>query len=348
VHIFIDESGSFKCDSQRQNKLAVVGGLVLPSSRLEELFSEFLALDFRRGKQEVKGSALNERQILEVVRLLLKYDGFICVSIIDMAMHEPQHVKVFKEGQSHGLVINLTDKHHPNLVSQLTDMAAKLSATSNDLFVQGMLLVDLLEKILAMAPQYWALRSQSEIEAFHWVLDGKNGETPTKFEEMWHDLIVPLLANAPKGVQSWPNVDYSGMKRFETKIKSKPPDFLPIPPDEQPTGIDMKMLLKESFAVADSEKNLGLQLADIAVNAVQRAINGKLSDAVFPVLGRLLLKDGPKTIRLLRLTSVPESSIPKLPAYSRALNLLGQHPPSPLNMASSSPYRNCAWVWASA
>ena len=52
----------------------------------------------------------------------------------------------------------------------------------------------------------------------------------------------------------------------------------------------MKQILQESFSFADSEQELGLQLADIAASACRRAFNGNLQRSGWEKLGQLLVK----------------------------------------------------------
>jgi len=71
VQIYIDESGTF-VQPRKRHRISVVGALVVPDRQAEALFRAFeeLAALWRRGGQEVKGSALSEMQIACVIELV--------------------------------------------------------------------------------------------------------------------------------------------------------------------------------------------------------------------------------------------------------------------------------------
>lgn len=324
MHIFIDESGSFIWKPKLTSRISCVGALAVPDKNLLELTDKFLKLSWKIKGEEVKGSELQEPQIVEVLLLLEKYEAIFKVASIDMEMHRDEYVTQFKMAQAQGLVNGLTAQHKPTLVDELENLAKQLRESPNQLVVQGMLFVDLLERFLEIVPTYWALRDRTEIEIFRWFVDAKDPKKNTPFESLWDKLIVPLVAHGERGMNPLPGVDYGGFKRFERRMVSRPPDYAPIPEEQRSLGIDLKMILKEHFQTVDSKENVGLQLVDIVTNAFRRILHGRLAAAVSPHLGALLLKKRKSTLSMVRLSSVPEEEIPKSPPYGILLNEIGR------------------------
>jgi hypothetical protein len=65
MHIFIDESGAFVVLDGKKPHVCCVAALTVASSRVDALFSEFVALraTWPEGQREIKGSRLNEPKV---------------------------------------------------------------------------------------------------------------------------------------------------------------------------------------------------------------------------------------------------------------------------------------------
>jgi Protein of unknown function (DUF3800) len=321
MYIFIDESGQFIWSENPLNPVCCVGALVIADKNLEGLTIGFEALSWKKNCIEIKGNELKEEEIIDVLRLLSNHDALLKVSSIDMKMHRDEYVTQLKMEQAQGLVGGLTSEHKASLIAELEGKAKALRETPNQLFIQGMLLIDLMEHVIRDAFQYWALRDQSELGIFRWVVDGKELNKTTKFESLWNSLTAALVTMGDQGISKWEGVDYSGFVRYERKIPRKPPNFELIPEDEQPVGVDIALLLSD-LSFQDSKKIVGLQLVDVAVNAFRRVVNGNLNEKVCQYLGNLMLTPGEDITRLLRFNSVPEFEVPSSSPYKKTLNLI--------------------------
>src|SRR5665213_1896323 len=77
MQIFIDESGSFLSGSDLTRRVSCIGALTIPQEVFDELASEFMKLDCVKlnRDEELKGSALGERAILEMLELLSRFEA---------------------------------------------------------------------------------------------------------------------------------------------------------------------------------------------------------------------------------------------------------------------------------
>jgi hypothetical protein len=88
--------------------------------------------------------------------------------------------------------------------------------------------------------------------------------------------------------------DYSHFERFCHK-EDKWPGHLPrlstSPRGNGPVDmVDIGLVLRESFSVADSSASPGLQLVDIVTNGFRRAVSGRLGKRGWASMGALMFK----------------------------------------------------------
>ena len=79
-------------------------------------------------------------------------------------------------------------------------------------------------------------------------------------------------------------------------------------PDKRPFNVGP--ILKKDFKFQDSKDNLGLQLADIVANAIQRALNGKLGEEGYAGIGGLMVTQTDLAIRIIRMDPRAEKHEP--------------------------------------
>ncbi len=88
--------------------------------------------------------------------------------------------------------------------------------------------------------------------------------------------------------------DYSWFDRnFKADMATAPEHLKPFIKKERQSepfdAFDVKKLLSEHLSFESSKKNLGLQLVDIVVNAIRRALHGNLQVKGWDDLGRLMV-----------------------------------------------------------
>jgi hypothetical protein len=290
MHIYVDESGSFVCTPY--SRVCAIAALAVPSTSRDRLFAEFA--QFRRevggADEELKGSTLTERQIARVVAILLSHDAVLDVCAIDMGMERDALTTSFKHEQADALFEHITPQHKATLVSELRQLHEEMIALPNQLFLQMMLTIKLLHRGLETFINYYAQRQPEELAEFSWRVDAKAADL-TAAERLWRTLILPMMHEDSFGLFGW--ADYTHMERYSVRV---PPAH---PGGPARLGWDLRAIVRENLHFVDSRAEIGLQLVDIATNALTRALNGRLEELGWRSLGRLLVARREGTINLI-------------------------------------------------
>ncbi len=306
MHIFIDESGQFIPLDGAKSRAAAALALVVPSSSQGALRREFRKLKPSLGSpgRELKGSTLSETQAARIIDLLAKYDVIVEAVVLDAGAHSSQEVTKFKHGQAERLMTHITRDHQASLIQDLISVQENMKRLPNQLFLQIFAIWQLIPRVLETATMYYSQRRPAELGSFVWRVDAKDAQITT-MEELWTWLIGPLITGKSE-VSPWgmlPGADYSYLERFDFDT---PPEGVPVVTDRHYT--DLKKVLREDFSFAPSERDLGLQLADMIASILTRALNGTLQKAGWESLGRLFVRRPQRTVRVIALSwPAPES-----------------------------------------
>lgn len=294
LHIFIDESGTFTGVGADAPTVSVLGALVLTSHSLPKLFRRYSRLRAnlpKNSKGEVKGSKLNEAQVAAVVELLRKNGAIFCASMIDMATHTPEGIARHREDRSASLAANLTDGHTQELRDGIAALQDRMAGFSDQLYVQGVVMIDLLYRIMQDMIVYHCQRFPKELAELHWVVDAKDPAVVTDWEDWWSKTLVIWLQamSLQRPGALLPGGDYRHFRRF---IFDELPAYLRdvAPPGDRTygAGVDLQLMFGESFRFS-SEPEPGLELVDIVTNALRRGLVGNLDEAGWLPLRGLMI-----------------------------------------------------------
>lgn len=305
MHIYIDESGIFTNPSNKPNVASCIGALSLPTTKKKDILRDFQRLSYRWKKDngEVKGKLLQESEITSLVELLIKYDVLFDCVVFDMGHHPDAEITKFKFTQSEKITSSIKEDFPQNLVDELHRLKEGFESLSNPLFMQAMGMFLLIPQSLKQMIWYYARRIPKELQWFYWTVDAKE-TNKTTFEDMWSTLIFPIMAG-----ESFANPvvfveggDYSYFEKFVDKDSST------LRKAEQEKGLPLGTLsstkleevLGKHFTFQNSKLNIGLQMVDVLINAVQRALNGKLRKEGWGKIGRLMLRRNPNPIQLVK------------------------------------------------
>ena len=289
MHIFIDESGNFVIPDVSTPKISSVVSLTIPDEYLEYVNQEFSSLKNTWGfKGEVKGSKLTEKQISDVILLLRNHNVLVEIVCLDVATHSKEGVDKYKELQAEKLIENLTDEHHENMVTQLHAYRDRLIDLPNQLFLQAMITIQLMKRILENSTLYYSQCMPKELGEFNWVVDAKDSNvSKTNYEELWSTLLMPILQTNFK-LGQFEGGDYSYFSKYDVAFENMT-DFQKSLRSKNSIGAtDIKKLISESLSFDDSSSIVGLQLVDIIASAFNRAMNGNLKLKGWRHLGALM------------------------------------------------------------
>ena len=218
MHIFIDESGTFTGVGADAPSVSTLGALILTSHSLPKLFRRYgrLRANLPKRKGEVKGSLLNETQVAAVAELLRKNGAIFCASMIDLAAHTADDIAGHRERRRASLTTNLTEGHTPELRAGVAALQDRMAGFSDQLYVQGAVMIDLLYRIMQDMIVYHCQRFPKELAEFHWVVDAKDPAVVTNWEDWWSKTLVIWLQamSLEKPGAMLPGGDYRHFRRF--------------------------------------------------------------------------------------------------------------------------------------
>lgn len=285
MHIFIDESGSFSGLDRDKPAISTLGALILPTHVLPRLVKRYSRirpkLPTRKG--EVKGSLLNESQFIEVIDLLRKNGAIFCASMIDMAEHKLTDVERHRSEGIAALSRNLSNGHTPELRKNIAQLQDRMGLFSPQLYAQLMVTFDLLHRVMEEMIAYHSQRNPKELESFHWIVDAKQSDHISDWEDWWSNtLVVWLQAMSLK--RPGLLLKFGDYRHFQRFFHQDVPDYLSehVKKDDpkRPAGVDLQLLFREHFAFS-SDPLPGLELVDIVTNGLRRALIGNLQEAAW-------------------------------------------------------------------
>jgi hypothetical protein len=312
MHIYIDESGSFVIPPTGGSKICAVAALVIPTSRHDQLLNEFIQL--RNGwailADEIKGSALDEAKVAEVISLLQKYEVLVEICAIDVGKQTEEQLTTYKQLVADKLIENLTPQHLPHVVDDVNQRREYLLKMSNQLFIQTLCVMQTISRVIEMATIYYSQRIPQELSEFHWTVDAKDVRI-TQTEQWWSLMMLPFMEaeSISRPMMVLEEGDYSHFQRFVKILDHVPERNKDILCEaDAPFEVnDVKMIMQENFVFADSNKNAGLQLVDIVASAFTRAMNGNLQQEGWEDLGTLIIRRKPHGVRFISLN--PDQSL---------------------------------------
>lgn len=309
MHIFIDESGSFTVPrGAPAPSLSCVGAVMLPSDDVEEITAEFLHLSepWSPPGQEVKGRALGEVEIDAFLAFLARRRCLVHAVAIDLGLHDPTDAAGHREAQADRMTANLTEEHHPSLRGEVAGLANEIRALSDPNYVQFVAYTQLIDGVMRAAMMYVAQRRPSDLGTFDWTLDAKS-QPISRMETLWRAVVLPFLQSKslrdPLPSLDW--CDYSALEPFLHDLDDETGYVVgPAPRVQDRTSrpLNLRKVL-DQLRFSSSADVVGLQMADIAVNAVRRTLSGNLGPAGWRKLGNVLVEP-PKHREAIRMISL--------------------------------------------
>lgn len=308
MHIFIDESGTF-VPSATNPAISLVGALVVPDQQRAKIERAYQGLrpELLTEKGEVKGRLLSEWQVAALVALLRRHGVLFETTAIDMGIHSADDVAAHQSGQAQEITRHLSDAHSPSLRGTVVEFRRQLEGMSAQLYVQAVVMFDLVWRVIEHSTFYYSQRRPSELGAFHWVVDAKDKKGTTAWEAWWHDVVGTMLQSRSlkEPLAVFEEGDYSHFNRLARERSM--PEYLRSrvrgPVGEQVTNVTKVM--REDFRFSDQSEP-ELEMVDVLVNATRRALMGHLKVEGWRDIRELIIKQREKhSIQLLSLHASP-------------------------------------------
>ena len=327
MKIFIDESGAFIPSPDKPQGVSVVGALTIPTCKYEKVCKWFAEISDKwpRDKGEIKGRRLNERHIGQIIPFLKRCDVIYQAVAMDVNPITNDDATNHRMTQARMLPMTLTPTHHPNVHQSVNDMAAALKKIGNQLYLQSLAMNSLVSDVIRYSTLYYCQRKPSELGSFDWVIDAKQPNKKTEYEDLWYKLVMPVLQT--ESLFGEPHFrliggDYRYFERHflhedmpEFIFEHLPPDRRNNYEDKKRQGLDVRPtdignIMRRSCNFDVSQNHCGLILADILTNAIRRAFMGNLGSEGWLPIGELMIPKKGKSIHLITISDRGERAMP--------------------------------------
>ena len=150
---------------------------------------------------------------------------------------------------------------------------------------------------------FYSQRRPEELGVFHWVVDAKDRERVTDWEDWWSYVVMPIIQSKSlrKPMGYFAEGDYSYFERFEATLENHPKPHANDPSSKEAT--DLRKVITESFRFS-SDPEPGLELIDILANATRRAMAGNLKRDGWKNIPRLMIHRRGHYIQMIALTQI--------------------------------------------
>ena len=309
MRFFIDEGGIFTS----ANGWSVVCSIALPHKEVGPTRREinWISKSWPRVDGELKGGSLTVAQLQALVDVLYRHDAVLHACAIDVSREDPQGVDRHKTGQCEGITRYLAPEHHPDFVRQVWDLRRALERMLAQLYIQCVLMSELVAWAVEETTMYFAQRRPRELADFEWTIDAKDPRRVTNQEQWWRDTLAPLQEShsrrEPMRMVRDRAFDY---RYFDRKFSMRKEMWYPDRPRETVGGYDIKKMITERMAFVDSRSETLIQAVDIVTSFLRRLLTGQVAgDEIARALGRLQIirmqGRSPQSLRVLTISRVP-------------------------------------------
>ena len=286
MKVFIDETGNFT----PQSGWSAVCALSLPHRELgrAQRAISFATRSWPRVNGELKGGTLDNEHLTCLVDILYRHDAILHVTTMEVAFEDQATLAEHQRRQCEGITMYLVPTHHPEFRASVWALRAVLERMPQQLYIQYVLMGDLVTTTLEEVAMYFAQRRPRELAEFKWCVDAKDPLKETTQERWWRDTLGPLLESRsrrePLRFGEGPEFDY---RYFNKSFQFEKEMWFPDRPREVLKGVDIKAVLANNLEFSTSHSEVLLQAVDIIASFTRRLLNGRGTEATARALGRL-------------------------------------------------------------
>jgi len=298
MRIFIDESGSF-VPTTNAGSWCVVAAYVAPEDILKRVDSALHNLKLACGKadsDEVKLNDVNEPNYIAFLQQLSGLAGTLYCSASEMSSATIEDIERHRDQQARRIVAHIHTMKYEEGKESYTKASAQVGKLSAQLYLQLVCQIEVLHQVIDRAVLYYVQRRPQTLRQFVWSIDQKNS-SKTEYEDAFEKV-------APGALQAMsierPSIalkggDYSAMRKFAFDKDSAPHHLnetykLGV---EVVGSLNISKILKNNMQFVNSATSTGVQVADLLVSGIRRALRGQFKNqvAVARLLGRLMVQN---------------------------------------------------------
>jgi len=296
----------------------VSAALVIPTPDIRRCKEALRKLKVKSGSKysdEIKLKNSSEKDYLQFLNELSKTACTLYSVATDAGAQTASEIEFHRNHQANKIEEHKGKILLPEGVSAIENLADQVRDISAQLYLQLICQIELIYDVVSKSILYHVQRTPSQLNGFRWRIDEK-ASGKSNFERTLRTIIPPLLQS--KSLEK-PNIhvadfDYSAMKNFIYTKESAPTylnEYYDIKMDTE-GGLNLGKLVWGDFEFVDSKKEIGVQIVDLLVSGIRRALTGNFSDnaAISKALGSLMVQtiDYGHPIRFITLSQV--ESIP--------------------------------------
>lgn len=271
--IYIDESGSFVTDKRRRNRWSVVGAYVIPETGVPALSGIASRLRAKVGVRELKFRELAEAEYIDFLSKMADLPGIVIARAVNMTASSFDVIARHREQQAKNYQSNVPRMRHSSMKRALADLAKKIRTANDQRYVQLVLQLQLLHSCIRDGISYHVQRTPETLQCFRWRLDNKDESFNCQIDTMaaahvqscsLHGDALPILEGE----------DYSALERFRFS-RGSGPRYLNETYElgvDLTRALDLRRILAEDFRFVDSRADDGVQIADLLVGGIRRAL----------------------------------------------------------------------------
>ena len=248
--VFIDEGGHFTENAGT----SVLCALSIPSAAVDKLRHELTEFtrNWPRKDNELKGGLVTPFKLAALVGVLYRHDALLHCIACDVSRDDQGAISQHKQRQAEGITKHLPDDYAPAVKAEILGLRKTLEQLPNQLYVQYVLLSDLVMQAAEQSAMYFAQRTPEELRQYDWVMDAKDPKRITTAEKWWKDTIGPLgesrSRHRPFMKVDDPTFDY---RHFVQNFEFEKDLWWPDRPRERVRGIDIKKLITDRVTFPD-------------------------------------------------------------------------------------------------
>lgn len=294
--IFVDESGRFIPG----DGWSVVCALSLPHTLVGQARRQ-LAFETRswpRKNGELKGSLVTVENFTTLVDCLFRNRAILHCCAMDVAGHDLSEIDAHKASQADAMTRHLTSEHNASLVANVWELRRILEGMSNQLYVQSVLMRELVCIVADETASYFAQRNPRELGKYEWFIDAKDIRE-TKQEKWWRDVLGPLVESRSERIPFLkvrsPAFDYRFLDRAYAFDKDK---WRPNVERVRVSGVDIMKMFTRATRFVDSKSDILIQAVDILASYCRKSLRlNKVDPELLRQVGRLQIRRSREGVR---------------------------------------------------
>ena len=291
MKIYIDEGGHFTPSVG----VSVLCALSLPHATAGLASARISSISERwpRKDGELKGGYLNKHHLTYLTTTLFEHDALLHCIATDVALEDQRAIDEHKSKQCEGITRYLLRTLPVELIAKVKGLRATLEKMPNQLYVQFVLLSDLVVSAASHDAMYFSQRRPEDLAQFEWVIDAKDPRRVTTQEAWWRDSLGPL-GESKSRAHPFLEVDGEGFdySHFTRSFGITKDLWWPDRPRETAVrGIDVAKLITGAVRFSNSRADILLQAVDVLASFMRRVLNGEIhDDDIVRQLGRLQIR----------------------------------------------------------